>query len=527
MSWVALALALAWPIASSACPDWNARRAGDELLALHRQLAEWDAAYHRDGVSPIDDGLYDQARARYQEWRACFPMQAPARADPLRAGRGRLALPIAQTGLAKLADANAVDAWMRTRDETDLWLQPKIDGIAVTLLYVDGRLRLALSRGDGARGEDWTTKARAIAAIPDPLPNAPTRVMLQGELYWRLDAHVQAEHGGAGARAQVAGALARERLDAETAARIGFFAWDWPDGPATMEARLAGLRAFGFADVDAYSIPVAAIDEVREGREAWFHAALPFATDGVVLKSGKRAPAAEWKAQPPDWAVAWKYDPAEALASITAVEFTIGRSGRITPVLRFDPVRLGDREIHRASLGSLARWRSLDIRPGDQVAIALAGLTIPRFERVVWRTQQRGIVDVPDPRRYDATSCWHPTPGCELQFHARLEWLGGKHGLELDGVGAATWQRLIDAGLIDGLVDWLDLDAALLDEVGFGLKQSAALAQTFAQARRRDRADWLRALGAPASQRGLGEFMQHEEVRALIERLRVAGVADL
>lgn len=538
IGWIQAALLAA----SSACPDWTSQQAQRELVVLDRQLQAWDIAYHRDGVSPIDDTLYDQARARYAHWRACFPQQAPALADPLHGARGTVRPAVVQTGLAKLPDADALAAWMRARDNADLWAQPKIDGVAITLLYVDGALQQAVSRGDGERGEDWTAKARAIGAIPQRLPQAPPRVVLQGELYWRLDGHIQALHGSVGARSKVAGALARTTLDGATAARIGLFVWDWPDGPAAMRERLDGLRRFGFADAVAYTVAVADIDEVADWRTHWFQAVAPFAADGVVVRQGRRPPPPTWRAKPPAWAVAWKYPPAQALATVAAVEFTIGRSGRITPVLALEPVRLDDRTIRRVSLGSLARWRALDIAPGDEVAITLAGLTIPRVDGVVRRANPRVAVDAPSPHAYDALSCWHAVAGCEQQFRARLEWLGGKQGLDLPGVGAGAWQVLIDAGLIDGLLDWLDLDAARLRAAGLPPAQAQALADAFASARERDFARWLRALGAPsqtsaedwsalvaqaeaAPSRALAAFVRHAEVGALAARLRAAGVS--
>lgn len=533
--WLCLCV-LALPVGAGECPGWSAAQAHAELAALDRQLQAWDLAYHRDGVSPFDDSVYDQVRARQAHWRECFPQQAPALADPLRGTRGSVAAPIAQTGLAKLHDADAVAAWMQARGPRDLWLQPKVDGVAVTLLYIDGDLHLAVSRGDGERGEDWTAQASAIDAVPKHLTAAPARVVLQGELYWRLAAHVQATQGSVNARSKVAGALARKRLDAATARQIGLFVWDWPSGPPDMPARLEGLRAFGFADAAAATVPVAAIADVRKRREEWFRAPMPFAADGVVLRQGHRPDAASWRARAPAWAVAWKYPPAEALAAVAGVTFTIGRTGRITPILQLEPVTLDDRVIRRVGVGSLARWKALDIRPGDQVAIALAGLTIPRLDAVVVRAQTRVPVPAPDPADYDALSCWHPEPGCEQQFLARLVWLGGKRGLALDGIGAGAWQGLIDAGLVEGLLDWLDLDAAQLQQGGLSAARARALAATFASARERGFTDWLRALGAPATTAldwsgfvgtpsgRVAAFARHAEVRALIGPLHAAKI---
>ena len=482
------------------CPSWSATRAQQELTALQGQLERWNHAYRVDGQSPVDDAVYDQSLSRFKRWRGCFPAQAPALPTHLGDATGSVQAAVVQTGLAKLPDAVALSAWMQARAMRDLWVQPKADGVAVTLLYVDGRLRQATSRGDGVMGSDWTAKAQLIAAIPKQLTHAPARVVLQGEIYWRLPGHVQADDGGARARSAVAGALARTNLDSATAAQIGLFVWDWPSGPANMQARLAGLQAMGLIDSVTYTHPVSSLDDVVRWRNQWYHHALPFAADGTVLRQGRRPAASSWRAAPPDWAVAWKYPAAQALAEVRNVVFTIGRTGRITPVLELEPVQLDDHRVQRVSVGSLRRWQQLDIRPGDQVELALAGLTIPKLQSVAWRTQVRAAVTVPDPHRYGPLTCWHPVAGCEEQFLARLEWLSGKRALRLDGVGSATWQALLDANLLHNLLDWTQLTPTKLARVpGLSAARAAALVQTFAAARERPFASWLRALGAPST----------------------------
>jgi len=215
------------------------------------------------------------------------------------------------------------------------------------------------------------------------------------------------------------------------------------------------------------------------------------------VRQGHRPAASQWRAAPPAWAVAWKYPAARALATVRGIDFREGRSGRVTVVLQLEPVTLDDHRVARVSLGGLARWNKLDVRPGDHVAVSLAGLTIPRFDEVVWRTRQRAPVAVPR-GHHDALSCWHPVPGCRKQFLARLVWLGGGHGLALDGVGEANWQALVDAGLIHGLLDWMSLDAAQLARVdGIGPERATRLEAVFRQAHGRSFARWIAALGAP------------------------------
>jgi DNA ligase (NAD+) len=494
-------IALVFCLVSSAsladCPDWPDSRAAEEMAGLERQLANWDDAYHRGGVSLVDDEIYDQSRQRLQQWQVCFPQAVSIAADPLAGTAGPVAHPVAQTGLTKLADATAVRAWIEPRK--DPWIQPKVDGVAVTLHYRNGHLLQAVSRGDGSHGQDWTERARQLPAIPQQLARGD-ELILQGELYWRLDAHVQAEAGGAGARGKVAGAMARQVLDDTTAARIGLFVWDWPNGPLEMQARLDGLAALGFNASVALTQPIANLQQAEHWRNHWYRHPLPFATDGVVLRQGRRPDGARWQAQPPHWAAAWKYPLRTALAQVRQVQFNIGRSGRITPILRLDPVQLDDRRITRVSLGSLKTWQAQDIRPGDQVAITLAGLTIPRLEAVVWRAQQRLDIKVPNPANYHSQSCWHASPGCNRQFVARLTWLSGRHGLDLPNVGSGTWQALVEAGALTGLVDWLHLDEARLQQIpGIGQASADALISIYQLSHERSFAAWLRAIGLPPS----------------------------
>ena len=529
------------------CPD-DARAQVDTLA---EQIRLWDDSYHRLGQSPVSDELYDQARQRLAHWRQCVP-NPTAPDDPLASSRGTLPHPVAHTGLEKRLDEQAVGAWLGTR--RDVWIQPKVDGVAVTLVYRQGRLKQLISRGDGKLGQDWSASARKIPGIVQQLPE-PIDLVLQGELYWRLDEHVQSARGGLNARSKVAGMMNRRQLSDTDAAGIGLFVWAWPNGPADFTERLATLARWGFTDSQRYSQPVQDIIEAAHWRTYWYNHPLPFASDGVVLHQAQRAPAERWQASAPYWAVAWKYPASQALALVRQVQFKIGRTGRITPILELEPVRLDDRRISRVSAGSLKRWQALDIRPGDQVSISLAGQVIPRLDQVILRNTTRVDLPVPDPRDFHALSCWQLDPGCEEQLLARLTWLSGNQGLALPHIGHETWNILIQAGLIAGFLDWLTLDAAELANIdGFGERSRTRLLDSLHSARQRPFAQWLKALGVPPAARGnlegnwqtlvardtqawlaidgigpgraaqLSAFFRDPHVQTLAETLRVAGI---
>ncbi|MDN6322498.1 MAG: NAD-dependent DNA ligase LigB [Halomonas sp.] len=531
------------------CPDWSEERLSRESQALAEQVQRWDTAYHDEGVALIDDALYDQDVGRLANWQRCLGAEPDHRPlTRVTSSSGTLPHPAAQRGLNK-ADDDGVRRFTSRRE--DLWIQPKVDGVAITLRYADGELIEAISRGDGQRGQDWTARARQLPGVSNTLPE-PVSALLQGELYWWLEEHVQSRSPASGARGAVAGAMAQSSPEAATLERIGLFVWGWPDGPTGMENRLAQLSALGFDTADyTYSL-----DDRRDAaywRDSWFNGPLPFATDGVVIKQAERPGVRRWSSSPPEWAIAWKYPAQQALAEVRGIEFRVGRTGRVTPLVWLNPVLLEGRRISRVSLGSLERWELLDVRPGDQVAISLAGLTIPQLSEVVWHTQERSPLTPPSPQRYHLLSCFELTPGCESQLLARLTYLGEQLGMQ--GVGEGTWRALIEAGVVTQLLDWLEVEPHQLQQAyGIGEVTAATLREQFQTARSASYDAWLNALGMPPGgnarlgdwytlasyQRedwqavpGVGPvraealvaFFSHPEIQQIARKLNEAGVA--
>lgn len=151
--WLALGMFSASVLAT--CPDWPPARGRQETSRLHQQIVAWKEAYWRQGASGVSDDVYDQLTLRLAQWRQCFPGATPED-DDLPPPTGDARHPVAHTGVRKLADEDSVARWMKNK--SDLWIQPKVDGVAVTLVYRQGRLVQAISRGDGLRGEAWTAE---------------------------------------------------------------------------------------------------------------------------------------------------------------------------------------------------------------------------------------------------------------------------------------------------------------------------------------------------------------------------------
>ena len=166
------------------CPVWSPARAGQEITQLQGQIAKWNEAYWHEGASEVSDAVYDQLSARLGLWQHCFGV-ASVETTSLPPLRDAVKHPVAHTGVRKLADARSVERWMK--EKSDLWVQPKVDGVAVTLVYRQGRLQQMISRGNGLIGEDWTAKARHIPSLPQKVEGLLANSVLQGEVYLQAD----------------------------------------------------------------------------------------------------------------------------------------------------------------------------------------------------------------------------------------------------------------------------------------------------------------------------------------------------
>ena len=218
--WMAILISiLCWQSSVWAvCPAWLPARAQEEISRLQQQIKQWDDDYWKEGKSEVEDGVYDQLSARLTQWQRCFGNETrDVMMPPLN---GAVIHPVAHTGVRKMADKIALSLWMRER--SDLWVQPKVDGVAVTLVYRDGKLNKAISRGNGLKGEDWTQKVRLISAVPQTVSGPLANSTLQGEIFLKREGHIQQQMGGINARAKVAGLMMRQD-DSDTLNSLGVF----------------------------------------------------------------------------------------------------------------------------------------------------------------------------------------------------------------------------------------------------------------------------------------------------------------
>ena len=492
--WISGLLVLWCGYGAAVCPVWSQAKAEKEIASLSAQIKRWDDAYWKQGVSDVNDDVYDQLNARLTQWHRCFSSEPSE--EKLPALTGSVKHPVAHTGVHKVTNKEELRQWMRARQH--LWLQPKVDGVAVTLVYRDGKLTQAISRGDGLKGEDWTEKVRLIPSVPQKLTGALANSILQGELFWMHDNHIQSQMGGMNARAKVAGAMMRQK-DNALLSNIGVFIWAWPDGPKDMKTSLAELSKAGFTLSARYTLPAESVDAVEKQRAAWHVTALPFATDGIVVRSEDEPAGESWLPGEGNWVVAWKYSPVSQLAEVKNIQFSVGRTGKVSVIAGLEPVRLDDKQVRRVSLGSVGRWQRLDIAQGDQVLISLAGQGIPRLDKVVWRGTDRQKPQ-PPASKYHSLSCFYASLDCMEQFFARLTWLSSKQGLDIEGLGESGWRTLWQAHHFEHIFSWLLLTQAQLQATpGFSAAHGLALWHRFNRVREQPFIRWISAMGAPLS----------------------------
>lgn len=498
--WMAILISiLCWQSSAWAvCPAWSPARAQEEISRLQQQIKQWDDDYWKEGKSEVEDGVYDQLSASLTQWQRCFGNETrDVMMPPLN---GAVIHPVAHTGVRKMADKIALSLWMRER--SDLWVQPKVDGVAVTLVYRDGKLNKAISRGNGLKGEDWTQKVRLISAVPQTVSGPLANSTLQGEIFLKREGHIQQQMGGINARAKVAGLMMRQD-DSDTLNSLGVFVWAWPDGPQLMTDRLKELATAGFTLTQTYTRAVKNADEVARVRNEWWKAKLPFVTDGVVVRAAKEPESRHWLPGQAEWLVAWKYQPVAQVVEVKAIQFAVGKSGKISVVASLAPVMLDDKKVQRVNIGSVRRWQEWDIAPGDQILVSLAGQGIPRIDDVVWRGAER-TKPTPPENRFNSLTCYFASDVCQEQFISRLVWLGSKQVLGLDGIGEAGWRALHQTHRFEHIFSWLLLTPEQLQNTpGIAKSKSAQLWHQFNLARKQPFTRWVMAMGIPLTRAAL------------------------
>ncbi|WP_234053100.1 MULTISPECIES: NAD-dependent DNA ligase LigA [unclassified Xanthobacter] len=477
---------------SVAAGELTADQAAVEHKALALEIASHDAAYYREDAPLISDADYDALRRRYEEIEQRFPALVGADSLSRKVGAapvekfGKVTHQVPMLSLANAFTDEEVEEFvgrvkrflgLSESEEVAFTSEPKIDGLSCSLRYVQGRLTVAATRGDGSEGEDVTANVRTITEIPQEITGAdvPDIIDVRGEVYMAvadfeaLNARQEAagEKMFANPRNAAAGSL-RQLDPSVTAARpLKFFAYAWGEA-TTLPADTQMGMVETFARWGFPTNPLTVV--VKSARElvAHYHgieerrATLGYDIDGVVYKVNalELQRRLGFVSRSPRWAIAHKFPAQQAVTLLEDIEIQVGRTGALTPVAKLAPITVGGVVVSSATLHNEDEIQRKDIRIGDTVVVQRAGDVIPQVVRVL-----------EDRRPEGATSYVFPTlcPVCGSHAVREVDTKTGK----MDAVRRCTGGLICPAQMVERLRHFVSRNA--FDIEGLGEKQVQAL----------------------------------------------------
>lgn len=515
-------------------------RAADlaEADKLRREIRHNEYLYYVLDAPEITDAEYDRMMVRLRELEARYPDSIPADSPTQRVG-GRASSqftevrhlePLLSLGnVFSAEELRAFDERVRSGlpagSKVEYVMEPKIDGLACSLIYENGKLVRAATRGDGVVGENVTANVRTIRSIPLTLKvpdgeTVPELLDVRGEVYMPRQAFMRlneqrAERGEsefANPRNAAAGSL--RQLDPQvTASRsLSFFAYYLVGEGAQPKhsESLALLAHYGFKVSENYKV-VENIDEAIKyiGDFNELRQGLSYDTDGAVIKVNdvyqQRILGATGK--DPRWATAYKYPPEQAETTLEDIDWRVGRTGVLTPTAVLTPVKLSGSVISRATLHNEDFIRAKDIRIGDRVVINKAGEIIPEVLRVVVekRTGDGKEVEIPSvcpecgwrvERQGEEAAIRCANPHCPALGREGLIHFVSRDAMNIDGCGPSVINALLDAGLVRDAADLYSLRKDdLLKLERMGEKSADNLLAALAESKKNELDKLLFALG--------------------------------
>lgn len=515
-------------------------RAADlaEADKLRREIRHNEYLYYVLDAPEITDAEYDRMMVRLRELEARYPDSIPADSPTQRVG-GRASSQFTEVrhlepllSLGNVFSAEELRAFdervqggLPAGSKVEYVMEPKIDGLACSLIYENGKLVRAATRGDGVVGENVTANVRTIRSIPLTLKvpegeAVPELLDVRGEVYMPRQAFMRlneqrAERGEsefANPRNAAAGSL--RQLDPQvTASRsLSFFAYYLVGEGAQPKhsESLALLARYGFKVSENYKV-VENIDEAIKyiGDFNELRQGLSYDTDGAVIKVNdvyqQRILGATGK--DPRWATAYKYPPEQAETTLEDIDWRVGRTGVLTPTAVLTPVKLSGSVISRATLHNEDFIRAKDIRIGDRVVINKAGEIIPEVLRVVAekRTGDEKEVEIPNvcpecgwrvERQGEEAAIRCTNPHCPALGREGLIHFVSRDAMNIDGCGPSVINALLDAGLVRDAADLYSLRKEdLLKLERMGEKSADNLLAALAESKKNELDKLLFALG--------------------------------
>jgi DNA ligase (NAD+) len=464
-----------------------------EMTRLTAELERHNRLYYVEAAPEISDREFDAMLRALEELESRFPHLRSPNSPTQRVGGApipgfvQVDHPVPMMSLDNTySEADLVDFYERLRKhlgvrDIPLVIEPKVDGVAVSVLYENRELFRAATRGDGRTGDDITANARTIRRLPLRLPDtAPTeRFEVRGEIFMPAAAFAavneeREEEGEApfmNPRNATAGSL--KQLDPKITAKrrldIVFYGLGLADGiRLERQSELHGFlarcqlpaadRVWNAPDLDAAREAIRELDTFRH--------TLPYVTDGAVLKvdslAAQRSLGATSKA--PRWAIAYKFEPEQAETTLLGIEVQVGRTGALTPVANLAPVLISGSTVSRATLHNQEEIERKDIRIGDTVVIEKAGEIIPAVVRVLPERRRGGEAPfrMPEscpvcgaPVRQDEAlvKLFCPNAECPAQVKRRLQHFASRGAMDIEGLGEQLVDQLVEAGLARAIPD--------------------------------------------------------------------------
>ncbi|HXL14595.1 MAG TPA: NAD-dependent DNA ligase LigA, partial [Methylomirabilota bacterium] len=461
--------------------------AAKKIESLRRQIERHDHLYYVVGETEITDQAYDRLLRELQELEEAHPEYRDPDSPTQRVARGLLpgfrtarhsAPMLSLDNTYSLEELGEFDARVRRllgKEDVEYAVEPKVDGVAVALRYVDGRFLLGLTRGNGAEGDDITANLRTLRSIPLRLKTseAPRELEVRGEVYMETRAFAKMNErrleAGLNAfmnpRNATTGSL--KTLDTSEVAKrplqIFLFSVVRPErhGLKTQIEALEWMERLGLR-VNRENSAARGFAELKRTCERWEtkRAKLPYGTDGLVIKvnSFREQETLGFTAKSPRWGIAYKFGSHEAETTLLGIEWQVGRTGVVTPVAHLEPVTLLGTVVARATLHNQDEIERKDFRVGDRVVVEKGGDVIPKVVRVVPTTRRRGpqyvmpvkcpVCGTPLVRDPEEAAVRCENLFCPAQVRRRIVHYASRGALDIEGLGWKTADWLVDADLV-------------------------------------------------------------------------------
>lgn len=476
-----------------------------EILKLRKEIEKNSKLYYVYDAPVISDYEYDMLMNRLKALEAEHPELITPDSPTQRVGGEALSQfePVHhQVPLESLMDVFSYDELFSFGERMDSMLssahdyvvEPKIDGLSMSLEYENGVFVRGATRGDGITGENVTENLRTVRSLPLRIENAPQRLIVRGEVYMskavfeELNAQREIKGEALLANPRNAAAGSMRQLDPKVAASrkldIICFNLQYSSGEAyqTHAETLDAMKAMGFPVV-----PYSRYDNLRDcvERIEWLgenRGELPYEMDGAVIKINSLAQRQELgsTAKAPRWAVAFKYPPEKKESKVLDIVVQVGRTGVLTPKVIVEPVRLAGTTVSAATLHNQDNIDRLDLRIGDTVLLQKAGEIIPEVLSVNRAKRPEGTVPFvlpsvcpecgsPVVRDEDGSALRCTSPECPAQRLRNLAHFASREAMDIEGLGISVCESLIHAGLLTSAADLYYLkteDIAVLDRMG-------------------------------------------------------------